>query len=123
MTAPIQLKLNHWLGEDRPTPMLQAMDKLTGAPEYQVRVRSSIGDFTRHVCEVECVHPSKPSIHAMADTMTGSLYKDGQCLSGDLHFIGKPRRNGRIVPTWVVRQRQGQQIVALSNTVVTEVTE
>ena len=119
----IQLKLSHWLGDDRPTPMVQSMDALTGAAEYQVRVRSSIGDHTRHVCEVECLHPSKPSLHVMADTMTGSLYRDGQCLSGDLHFIGKPRRNGRTVPTWVVRQRQGQQIVALSNTVVTEVTE
>ena len=119
----IQLKLSHWLGDDRPTPMVQAMDKLTGAPEYQVRVRSSIGDHTRHVCEVELVHPSKPSIFAMADTMTGSLYRDGQCLSGDLHFIGKPRKNGRTVPSWVTRQKQGQQIVALSNTVVTEVTE
>ena len=119
----IQLKLSHWLGDDRPTPMIQQMDALTGATEYQVRVRSSIGDFTRNVCEVECVHPSKPSIHAMADTMTGSLYKDGQCLSGDLHFVTKPRRNGRTVQSWVTRQRQGQQIVALSNSVVTEVTE
>ena len=119
----IQLKLSHWLGDDRPTPMIQQMDELTGAQEYQVRVRSSIGDFTRHVCEVELIHPDKPPLHVMADTMTGSLYKDGQCLSGDLHFIGKPRRNGRTVPTWLIRQRQGQQIVALSNTVVTEVTE
>ena len=123
MTSPVQLKLSHWLGEDRPTPMVQQMDALTGAAEYQVRVRSSIGDHTRHVCEVECIHPSKPSIHAMADTMTGSLYRDGVCLSGDLRFVTKPRRNGRTVPTWVVRQKQGQQIVALSNTVVTEVTE
>ena len=119
----IKLKLNQWLGEDRPTPMLQAMDKLTGAPEYQVRVRSSIGDFTRHVCEVELIHPDKPSIHAMADTMTGSFYKDGQCLSGDLRFVGKPRKTGRTVQSWLTRQKQGQQIVALSNTVVTEVTE
>ena len=119
----IQLKLSHWLGDDRPTPMVQQMDALTGAPEYQVRIRSSIGDFTRHVCEVELVHPSKPSMHAMADTMTGSLYRDGVCLSGDLHFIGNARKTGRTVPTWIIRQRQGQQIVALSNTVVTEVTE
>ena len=119
----IQLKLNQWLGDDRPTPMVQTMDRLTGAPEYQVKVRSSIGDFTRHVCEVECTHPSKPSLHVMADTMTGSLYKNGQCLSGDLHFVGKPRRNGRTVPSWEVRQRQGQQIVSLSNTVVTEITD
>ena len=119
----IQLKLPQWLGESRPTPMVQAMDALTGAAEYQVKVRSSIGDHTRHVCEVECVHPSKPSLHVMADTMTGSLYKDGQCLSGDLHFIGKAHKTGRKVQSWVVRQRQGQQIVALSNTVVTEVTE
>jgi hypothetical protein len=123
MTSPIQLKLSHWLGESRPTPMIQQMDALTGAPEYQVRVRSSIGDHTRHVCEVECLHPSKPSIHAMADTMTGSLYKDGVCLSGDLHFVGNARKTGRAVQSWAVRQRQGQQIVALSNTVVTEVTE
>lgn len=119
----IQLKLSHWLGDDRPTPMIQQMDALTGAQEYQVRVRSSIGDHTRHVCEVECIHPSKPSMHVMADTMTGSLYRDGVCLSGDLHFVSKPRRNGRTVPSWVTRQKQGQQIVALSNTVVTEVTE
>ena len=117
----IQLKLSHWLGDDRPTPMVQAMDALTGAAEYQVKVRSSIGDFTRHVCEVECVHPSKPSMHVMADTMTGSLYRDGVCLSGDLHFVTKPRRNGRTVPSWAVRQRQGQQIVAMTNSVVTEV--
>ena len=119
----IQLKLSHWLGDDRPTPMIQQMDALTGAAEYQVKVRSSIGDFTRHVCEVECVHPSKPSLHVMADTMTGSLYKDGVCLSGDLRFVTKPRKTGRTVQSWVVRQRQGQQIVALSNTVVTEVTD
>ena len=119
----IQLKLSHWLGDDRPTPMIQQMDALTGAQEYQVRVRSSIGDHTRHVCEVECIHPSKPSIHAMADTMTGSLYRDGQCLSGDLHFVGNARKTGRTVQSWAIRQRQGQQIVALSNTVVTEVTE
>ena len=123
MTSPVQLKLSHWLGDDRPTPMVQSMDALTGAAEYQVRVRSSIGDFTRHVCEVELVHPSKPSLHVMADTMTGSLYKDGQCLSGDLHFVGNARKTGRTVQSWAIRQRQGQQIVALSNTVVTEVTE
>ena len=120
----IQLKLPQWLGDSRPTPMVQQMDALTGAAEYQVRVRSSIGDHTRHVCEVECVHPSKPSIFAMADTMTGSLYRrDGVCLSGDLHFVTKPHKTGRTVPSWAVRQRHGQQIVALSNTVVTEVTE
>jgi hypothetical protein len=55
--------------------------------------------------------------------MTGSLYRDGVCLSGDLHFVGKPRKTGRTVQSWVTRQKQGQQIVALSNTVVTEVTE
>ena len=119
----IQLKLSQWLGDDRPTPMVQAMDALTGAAEYQVRVRSSIGDHTRHVCEVECVHPDKPSLLAMADTMTGSLYRDGVCLSGDLHFVGKPRKTGRTVQSWVARQRHGQQIVALSNSVITEVTE
>ena len=120
----IQLKLPQWLGESRPTPMVQAMDALTGAAEYQVKVRSSIGDHTRHVCEVECVHPSKPSLHVMADTMTGSLYRrDGVCLSGDLNFVTKPHKTGRKVQSWAVRQRQGQQIVAMSNSVVTEVTE
>ena len=107
----IQLKLSHWLGESRPTPMVQTMDALTGAPEYQVRVRSSIGDFTRHVCEVELIHPDKPSLHVMADTMTGSFYKDGQCLSGDLHFVGNARKTGRTVQSWAIRQRQGRRLL------------
>lgn len=121
----IALKLKYWMGDDRPTPMLQnnAFDKLTGEIEYEVRVRSSIGDFTRRVCEVECLHPNKPPMMLMADTMTGSLYKDGKCLSGNLRFVGKPKKTGNRVPSWAARQRYGQQVVALSNMVTRGIDE
>jgi len=93
------------------------MDQLTGANEYTVKVRSKIGDFTRPVCEVNCLTPEEPDTKAWADVMTGSLYVDGQCLSGALNFVGTPKATGKKVASWLTRQKKGALILATTNLV------
>ncbi len=114
--------IKKWFDHDSGVKLMLSagMSQLDGAAEYTVKVRSRIGDFQRQVCQVVCIHPDKPDMPAWADTMTGSLYVNKQCLSGDLNFIGIPKATGKKVASWDVRQKRGEAIAAASNMVITE---
>jgi hypothetical protein len=122
MKTPV---IKKWFDHDSGVQIILAsvMNQLDGAAEYTVKVRSRIGDFQRPVCKVVCTHPDKPDLHAWADTMTGSMYVGGKCLSGDLYFVGKPKETGAMVAKWETRQKRGEQVVAAMNMVIAEVAE
>ena len=96
--------LEKWFDEDSGIRMVLAkdMETLTGADEYAVSVVGHHIGFTRFVCMV-----GLDDDLAWADTTTGSLYREGQCLSGMLRFNGKPKPTGRTVPNWNKRQKEG----------------
>lgn len=114
---------DQWREQDGETRLLRqsCLDALTGAVEYQARVKTPIGQFKRMLCEVRCLHPEKDPIDAMADTVTGSLYVNGRCLSGPLQIVGRITKTGRRVPG--MSRRGNDAGYRASNAVSTGVTE
>ena len=116
MTAKIQF----WFDPEMQVALIASvkLNQLTG-PEYVVKVRSDIGDFDRFVCKVHCMEikakrVTRPAFDGWADTTTGSLYKDGKCLSGALEFVSEPKMTGRNVPN---TQRRNAEAYSRANMV------
>jgi hypothetical protein len=73
--------------------------KLEGLKEYRVKVKVMDGISERLVCNVRCFDKTGVGTERWVDEITGQFYsKDGECLSGNISFLNKPRLTGRLVP-------------------------
>lgn len=108
MTAVFTLREGHWFDPESGVKYVQSkvIISMAGYPEYSVTVANQRNAYTRFVIPVVC--NGNGGFDGWADTTTGSLYRDGKCLSGPLWFIGAPKKTGRNVPGLDMRQREGQ---------------
>ena len=108
MTATFTLKEGHWFDPESGVKYVQSkvISSMAGYAEYSVTVSNDRNAYTRFVIPVRC--NGKVPFDAWADTTTGSLYRDGRCLSGPLWMLGQPVKTGRNVPGLDMRKREGQ---------------
>ena len=108
MTSVFTLKRGHWYDAETGVRYVgqKVISTMAGYPEYAVTVANDRNAYTRFVIPVIC--NGNGGFDGWADTTTGSLYRDGRCLSGPLWMLGQPIKTGRNVPGLDMRQREGQ---------------